>query len=443
MRTIDLFRLILDNLRRQKGRVALTALGVVIGTASIVMLVSLASGLQQSIINQFTSMGSLTTLSVQMNYGGEMMGGGGMGGGGGPVEGGSVPTQIKKITNATIREIETIPNVSNVIVRLMAETGGPLRVGKLETYPGYMGISVNDLGLLDIPMQEGTNIIKRGEAVIGADVLKNFYNPYGHPGDPPPNPPDLLNKRVPISLYKYTEDGESITRIVDVKIVGIVKEMTEYSWAMVMPMSDIESWNEWNRGKRINRNQEGYPELIVKVDNMDSVLPVADKIKAMGFMVYTQMEYVRQIQSTFTIMQIVFGGIGAIALFVAAIGIANTMTMAILERTHEIGLMKAVGATNRDVLAIFLGESACIGLVGGVLGSALGWGMSKFFDQIMGQAMSGFMYLPPEAMQDAAQTPVWLIIFAVAFATLIGLLSGLYPSIRAAMMEPVEALKYE
>jgi ABC-type antimicrobial peptide transport system permease subunit len=69
--------------------------------------------------------------------------------------------------------------------------------------------------------------------------------------------------------------------------------------------------------------------------------------------------------------------------------------------------------------------------------------MSKFFDQIMGQAMSGFMYLPPEAMQNAAQTPLWLIIFAIAFASLIGLLSGLYPSIRAAMMEPVVALKYE
>ncbi len=439
MRTLDLLRLIWDNLRRQRGRVALTALGVVIGTASIVMLVSLASGLQQSIINQFSSMGSLTTLSVQMNYGGGMMGGGG----GGPMDTGGAPTQIKKITNATIREIEAIPRVSKVIIRLMGETGGPIRVGKLETYPGYMGLSVNDLGLLDIPMQEGTNVIKRGEAVIGADVLKNFYNPYGRPGDPPPEPPDLLNKRVSITLYKYTQEGEPITKIVDVKIVGIIKEMTEYSWAMVMPMSDVEAWNEWGRGKRINRNQEGYPELIVKVNSMDSVLPVADEIKDMGYMVYTQMEFVRQIQSTFTIMQIVFGGIGAIALFVAAIGIANTMTMAILERTHEIGLMKAVGATNRDVLAIFLGESAAIGFVGGVLGSVLGWGMSKFFDQIMGQAMSGFMYLPPEAMQNAAQTPIWLIVFAIAFATLIGLLSGLYPSIRAAMMEPVVALKYE
>jgi putative ABC transport system permease protein len=440
LRTLDLLRLIWDNLRRQRGRVALTALGVVIGTASIVMLVSLASGLQQSIINQFTSMGSLTTLMVQMNYGGEMMGGGG---GGMAVDGGGMPSQIKKITNATIREIEAMPNVSKVVIRLMAETGGPIRVGKLESYPGYMGMNINDLSLLDIPMQEGTNVIKRGEAIIGADVLKNFYNPYGRPGDPPPEPPDLLNKRVSITLYKYTQEGEPITRTVDVKIVGIVKEMTEYSWAMVMPLTDIESWNEWGRGKRINRNQEGYPELIVKVDSMDSVLPVADEIKNMGYMVYTQMEYVRQIQSTFTIMQIVFGGIGAIALFVAAIGIANTMTMAILERTHEIGLMKAVGATNRDVLAIFLGESASIGLTGGVLGAALGWGLSKFFDQIMGQAMSGFMYLPPEAMQNAAQTPAWLILFAIVFATLIGLLSGLYPSIRAAMMEPVIALKYE
>jgi putative ABC transport system permease protein len=99
---------------------------------------------------------------------------------------------------------------------------------------------------------------------------------------------------------------------------------------------------------------------------MDSVLPVADKIKDMGFMVYTQMEYVRQIQSTFTIMQIVFGGIGAIALFVAAIGIANTMTMA---SHHPRLAMKAVGATNR--VSLFSEESASISLLAN-LSSTLG-----------------------------------------------------------------------
>jgi putative ABC transport system permease protein len=130
-------------------------------------------------------------------------------------------------------------------------------------------------------------------------------------------------------------------------------------------------------------------------------------------------------------------------LLVAAIGIANTMTMAILERTREIGLMKAIGATNRDILSIFLGESASIGFAGGVTGAALGWVMSRSFDQVLGRALSGILPINPESMQNVAQTPLWLIIFVIVFATLIGLLSGLYPSVRAAMMEPVVALKYE
>jgi putative ABC transport system permease protein len=153
---------------------------------------------------------------------------------------------------------------------------------------------------------------------------------------------------------------------------------------------------------------------------------------------------VQGINSFYQILQIIFGGVGAIALLVAAIGIANTMAMSILERTREIGLMKAVGATNRDVLAIFLGEAAGIGFIGGLGGIIVGW--------LAGQAINviAIVYLAAQASQQggvppsvAVYTPIWLPVFALIFSTFVGMLSGLYPALRAATMIPVLALKYE
>ena len=120
------------------------------------------------------------------------------------------------------------------------------------------------------------------------------------------------------------------------------------------------------------------------------------------------------------------------------------MTMAILERTKEIGLMKAIGAKNKDILSIFLGEAAGIGFVGGLGGVVLGWGASALLNVVAmsyfaSQASTGYTSMP--AM--ATSTPFWLPIFALVFSTLIGLLSGLYPALSGATMVPVSALKYE
>jgi putative ABC transport system permease protein len=142
---------------------------------------------------------------------------------------------------------------------------------------------------------------------------------------------------------------------------------------------------------------------------------------------------------------LVFGGVGAIALLVAAIGIANTMTMAILERTREIGLMKAIGASNRDVLAIFLGEAAGIGFIGGLGGVILGWGGGQLLNAIIVGYMAGQAAQRGGGLGEVlgVYTPPWLIPFALIFSILVGLLSGLYPALRAATMLPVTALKYE
>jgi putative ABC transport system permease protein len=149
----------------------------------------------------------------------------------------------------------------------------------------------------------------------------------------------------------------------------------------------------------------------------------------------------------FLLIQGIFGGIGGIALIVAAFGIANTMLMAIYERTQEIGLMKAVGATNRDVMSVFLTEAGVIGLLGGVGGILLGVSGGALIDLIAGT------YLAAQAVQSGADaadvvisiihTPLWLPIFALVFSAMVGVISGVYPAVRAASLDPISALKYE
>lgn len=184
--------------------------------------------------------------------------------------------------------------------------------------------------------------------------------------------------------------------------------------------------------------------IIVQAQDIDQVIEIADQIVALGYMANTPQQFVQGINSFYLVLQIAFGGVGAISLLVAAIGIANTMAMAILERTREIGLMKAIGATNRDVLTIFLGEAAGIGFIGGLGGILLGWSLGQVINVV---AMA---YLAGQAVQSggpppsiAVYTPVWLPLFTLIFSTFVGLVSGLYPALRAATLVPVTALKYE
>jgi putative ABC transport system permease protein len=441
LRTLDLLRLIFDNLLRQKGRVALTAVGVVIGTASIVLLVSLANGLQEAAISQFASSGTLTTINV---YQGDTS----MVNPGAAVSPGATnPSNSRKglLTGTAITQIASIPGVDAVIPRIGLETYAIIKAGKLENSANVMGVRVEDTKLLNVNIASGSGTLQKGTAIVGGWLIKNFYNSSPRPGvENLPQTADILGKRIHLVISRYTDKGE-IKKTVELTVVGVTKEvLSEYDSTFLVNLQDVESWNEWIRGKRINRNLEGYPEVLVKTKSLDSVLPIAEKIKKMGYRSQSPMSFIKQIQNTFTILQLVVGSIGAISLLVAAIGIANTMTMAILERTREIGLMKAIGATNRDILGIFLGEAASIGFIGGAFGAALGWGMGKIFNSVFAGALSGLFPMPTNGSpMQLVNTPIWLLVFAILFSSLIGLISGLYPSIRAAMMQPVVALKYE
>jgi len=441
MKPFDLLRLIFGNLSRRKARVALTAIGVVIGTAAVVILVSLAIGLQRSANEQLYGIGDLTQIQVNPSYGGEVM----MGPGGGKGGGGGTADAPRLLTNSALDELRAIPGVESVIPREYIMTGAMLKFQKLEAGVNIIGIGIDDLSTLGIEASEGATALGRGVIVIGVMVPQNFYDPFLRPGQDPPTPPLLMDQQIQMVVSKWDAEGKEIRKNLSLRVVGILKETRgESDWTVYMPLEQIKLLNEWAMNRRINYNKEGYSQVIVKVSDVEQVLDISEQITEMGFQAFTPQSFVQGINNFYQILQIIFGGVGAIALLVAAIGIANTMAMSILERTREIGLMKAVGATNRDVLAIFLGEAAGIGFLGGLGGITVGW--------LAGQAINviAIVYLAGQAGQQggvppsvAVYTPIWLPIFALVFSTFIGMLSGLYPALRAATMIPVLALKYE
>jgi putative ABC transport system permease protein len=437
MKLLDLLSLILENLSRRKGRVALTAIGVIIGTAAVVVLVSLAIGLQRNATQQLYGINDLTQIWVWPNYG-EM----------GYVEMGGVPgqpTQQKMLTLDALAEIAAIPGVKAVIPRDMLQSYGMVYYKRLETWANIQGIAVKDIESMGWEAQTGELTLSRGTMVIGSSVARNFYNPNMRPGQEPTEPPDLFDQTVKLVLIKWDNEGNEIKKTFPIRVVGVIKETrSDPDWSMFMTMEEVTAMNEWAMGRRINRNKEGYSQVLVRAEDPKKATGVADQIIALGFQAHAPQDTVQGINSFFMVMQVVFGGVGAIALLVAALGIANTMAMSILERTREIGLMKAVGATNRDVLTVFLGEAAGIGFLGGLGGVVVGWSAGQIINVVSlaflaGQAaQSGG---PPPNM--AVYTPAWLPLFSLGFATLVGLLSGLYPALRAANLVPVNALKYE
>ena len=444
MKFIDLFSLIVYNLSRRKGRVALTAVGVIIGTAAVVVLVSLAVGLQQNATSQLYGINDLTSIEVYQGNGSStsaMKGGGGGGGG----SGGDGTNGIKYLTPQAIQSIAAIPNVKAVITEDYLQASAEIVFGKLHSYGNIMGVDTKDLSVMGLEMSQGDSTLAKGTAIIGSWIPNYFYDPKARPNDPPVTPPDLVGDQVKLIVSKYLSDGTMTTKTIPLRIVGMIKETRGSSDGTIyMSMSDVTALNEWNRGTRINRNKEGYSMLLVKANDTKSVLDIADTINNMGYQANTAQSTVQSINSFFMVLQVIFGGVGAIALLVAAIGIANTMTMAILERTKEIGLMKAIGAKNKDIMSIFLGEAAGIGFIGGLGGVILGWGSSALLNVVAlsyfaSQASSNGSSVP----SMATSTPFWLPIFALVFATVVGLLSGLYPAVRAATLVPVTALKYE
>ena len=435
MKFYDLLAMSINNLRRRKMRTALTVLGVIIGTASIVVMVSLGIGLKEMTIEQYTSYGSLTRIEVNRNWNSSGEGDDGY------------------LKDETVEQLKMIPHVKSVSPVL--STYVQMRQGAYSSSTRLMGVSQEYLK--EIELAEGrlpNPNASTMELVIGNMVERDFYNTktgkgYWDTGEEPNV--DLFHDTFFVTFEGTgTEHGKEKKYIFPAsgKVAGGPEDYSEYSYGMY---TDIDLLKE--QLKRVYKkkaipgqptNKKGkpynyfcYDTVYVFVDDMDHVLDVQTSITDMGYQAYSSMQWLEQAQEQTDMIQAVLGGIGAVSLFVAAIGIANTMMMSIYERTKEIGVLKVLGCSMGDIRSMFLIEAGFIGFMGGITGMILSYGISWIVNQFLGGALMGM------EGGNISRIPPWLAGMSIVFAIIIGMLAGLFPAIRAMKLSPLAAIRNE
>ena len=457
MKWLDLVKLCFGNLWRRKLRSVLTLLGVIIGTASIVTMLSI--GLAQSKAMQEMIMGStdLTTISVMNpNEGGE----GPMGNQAGPTP---KKTDQLKLTQETIKSFENLPHVSYVSPVL--ELGIQLIQGNAENYINLQGLTAEALAAKKIHIEEGVMPDFNKEydhlpIIIGRDIASHFYNPnsqnyeevkvdlikqtvFGiieNTSQPPASSGDNSPAPPPPKKHIMKFDGIMGTESAEGWSEDLYSAYTELGHLERFLAANFQG-KAWPRqaasksGKPVG--ELVYNSAIIGSSDLKYTKEIMNQIRSMGFVVNSNIEFIETMQKQSATQQMVLGGIGGISLFVAAIGIANTMMMSVYERTKEIGIFKVLGCSLANIRNIFLGEAALIGLIGGILGIGLSFIVSAILNGISGESIG--MYVG-EGMA-LSYIPPWLVMGAIIFAMLIGIIAGVLPARRAMKLSALEAIR--
>jgi len=206
------------------------------------------------------------------------------------------------------------------------------------------------------------------------------------------------------------------------------------------PMNEVALALARQSGQLGESQTEGYFSAVIRVDDPVALTPVRQRLTELGLSSFSIVDELDQLRTVFLILDSVLGLLGGISLLVASFGIANTMIMSILERTREIGIMKAIGAEDREIKLIFFVEAAVIGITGGVLGTLAAWCV----DGIANRLAYRFVLKPQGAsFIDFFSLPPWLSASAILFAVVISILAALYPAARAARIDPVRALRHD
>lgn len=460
------------NLWRTRLRAALTILGVVIGIGTLTSMVSFGTGMQKNITDVFYKNDLFTSMTVtpqKLNISelttGDISGIGNL-----------LKETPEPLTDSILNQIKAIEGVE---IAFPEETfPGKLKIMDKETstniqpFPAAMGRYYPYNNLLAgkfFPDDSARSVI------VSWELLKDLGYLVDAPGiDYEMTHEDSLKgcRRIsPDSLIGTTVSiiTASINREIarnplgifldrnfepfrevatEYKLIGIVKPRNTFGFnifresayipiktAGTIPRLNFSSiWDILDKDKK-----EGtYSSFYVRIHKIEEMERIRKEIEKMGVGVFSISDQLKEIKLNFLIMDSMLGAIGTIALIIAALGIINTMLMSILERTREIGIMKAVGGSENGIKMIFVTEASFIGFIGAIFGLLLGYGVTRIANQIMNRVIPEF-----DEKIDLFYFPLWLILGAVAFSVVVSLAAGLYPAIRAARIDPVKALRHD
>lgn len=442
MKHEDLLRVCLQNLLRRKSRTILTVLGVLIGCCSIVIMVSLGIGMKESQEKLLAEMGDLTIITVTAPQKGKGK---------------------KKLDDNLLKTIREMDGVEGVTPKLgFEEYSCRLLAGPGNRYvadwTAIAGLDTAQMEKMGYQLTAGTYPAAAGEVAVGQYLAYGFRDTFRPQGSdtvnrwdsgldeegnllPPPDPFFDPTKET-LTLEVETQEG---TFTLPLKAVGVVKEDNakgyETSEGIMMSVEDLR--NLQKRAKP-GGSPAPYESLLVKVKDISRVDPVETAIKNLGYSTESMESVRKPMEKEARQKQMMLGGLGAISLIVAALGITNTMIMSISERTKEIGVMKSLGCYVYDIRVLFLGEAGAIGLIGGVIGSVISFVLSLIIN-LVSLGFSPENILPAvfggEGISRVSVIPPWLYLFALVFSVFIGLGSGYYPANKAVQIPALEAIK--
>lgn len=394
----SVMRLSWAHLRSNKLRTFFAAMGVALGIGAIVGLVSLGIGLQRVTSEQIASFNALVTVEVSKTD--------------------TSPSPFDDATVQKLSEIEKAELVSPSIVM-----AGDLTIDETSTSVIASGVNEEALEFEEVEIISGDY----SDIVITEGAARNFGVQ---------NYDELLGKDLSLALMEETSDNPSLEEIIASaegpvitgKVSGIVDD--ELVSAVYFSLDEM----------KLATGAEEYTAIKVKADGRNSISDVRKEVEAMGFTTKSVTDLMERINSVFLIVQIILGTIGGLALIVALLGIVNIMTISLIERTHEVGIMKAIGASNKEIGRMFASEAGILGLIGGLSGvvvaATIGWGINGLLAWLMKMSEQG---------QGLAlfYTPWYLLVAMLVLSYLVARLAGWYPSRRAAKLSAMEALRYE
>jgi putative ABC transport system permease protein len=452
----DAVGLSLRNLRQSRLRTFLTTLGVAIGIASLAGMVSLGIGLQDQVVGRFTQSGLFGNITVTSQS--DLAGGlaqlgqrGGLRGRGARGEGAQINHSEVKLDNDAIKRISGLQNVREVTPNLrlpveasFGEFSSPMIAiatpmsskgeGTFQTFSyGEFFQKESDYACM-FTLDMASRIVEKDTGSMIGKMLTLSY-----------------------AASQKTQSGTNADGIqihreeVQCRIVGIVERnpgaigpgggLSVSGLMLTMGLAreiDEEIVTNAQSLLRDPGSAKTYAAITVKVKQSQYTQDVEDELRRMGFQAFSIDDALRGAKTAFIVLNLFLSLIGSIALTVSSLGIVNTMVMSILERTREIGIMKAIGASDNDIRWIFLGEASAIGLMGGLFGIALSWVVGRIIN------FGANIYIQNQGGTpgNLFSLPLWLIAGALAFSILVSLGAGSYPASRAAKLDPIQALRH-